>query len=294
MKPISIKGLRAASSIFALLFILNASGCAGAAGSPSVPAAAGTTVAAETTAATESTAATETTAAAETTVAAGTTTAAVPQTSTSTEQTAEAATTKALEKTASEETGAPSSPHSAPTSESDLPTLSVIYQDGTAVAEIPTQSGGYTLTIPQPDGTAQSIIACGADPLSDLAQRTKEIPYVEYGGQMILSFEDGSQPDSVELTDIILQKDGTSQFGERTYVHTTLKCIDGKAEFTLEENPVVYLSSTINPEGFYRGFRVNCTWENGSAAEYGFVFRAGTCFPIESSPETSAVSPTQA
>ena len=227
-------------------------------------------------------------------MAAGTTTAAVPQTSTSTEQTAEAATTKALEKTASEETGAPSSPHSAPTSESDLPTLSVIYQDGTAVAEIPTQSGGYTLTIPQPDGTAQSIIACGADPLSDLAQRTKEIPYVEYGGQMILSFEDGSQPDSVELTDIILQKDGTSQFGERTYVHTTLKCIDGKAEFTLEENPVVYLSSTINPEGFYRGFRVNCTWENGSAAEYGFVFRAGTCFPIESSPETSAVSPTQA
>ena len=294
MKPISIKGLRAASSIFALLFILNASGCAGAAGSPSVPAAAGTTVAAETTAATESTAATETTAAAETTVAAGTTTAAVPQTSTSTEQTAEAATTKALEKTASEETGAPSSPHSAPTSESDLPTLSVIYQDGTAVAEIPTQSGGYTLTIPQPDGTAQSIIACGADPLSDLAQRTKEIPYVEYGGQMILSFEDGSQPDSVELTDIILQKDGTSQFGERTYVHTTLECIDGKAEFTLEENPVVYLSSTINPEGFYRGFRVNCTWENGSAAEEGFVFRAGTCFPIESSPETSAVSPTQA
>lgn len=280
MKPISIKGLRAASFIFALLFILNASGCAGAVGSPSVPAAAGTTVAAETTAATESTAA------AETTVAAGTTTAAVPQTSTSAEQTAEAATTKALEKTASEETGAPSSPHSAPTSESDLPTLSVIYQDGTAVAEIPTQSGGYTLTIPQPDGTAQSIIACGADPLSDLAQRTKEIPYVEYGGQMILSFEDGSQPDSVELTDIILQKDGTSQFGERTYVHTTLECIDGKAEFTLEENPVVYLSSTINPDGFYRGFRVNCTWENGSAAEYGFVFRAGTCFPIESSPET--------
>ena len=270
MKPISIKGLRAASSIFALLFILNASGCAGAAGSPSVPGAVGTTA------------------------ADGTTTAAVPQTSTSAVQTTEAATTKALEKTASEETGAPSSPHSDPTSESDLPTLSVIYQDGTAVAEIPTQSGGYTLTISQPDGTAQSIIACGADPLSDLAQRTKEIPYVEYGGQMILSFEDGAQPDSVELTDIILQKDGTSQFGERTYVHTTLECIDGKAEFTLEENPVVYLSSTINPEGFYRGFRVNCTWENGSAAEYGFVFRAGTCFPIESSPETSAVSPTQA
>lgn len=282
MKPISIKGLRAASSIFALLFILNASGCAGAAGSPSVPAAVGTT------------AADGTMAAAETTAADGTTTAAVPQTSTSAEQTAEAATTKALEKTASEETGAPSSPHSDPISESDLPTLSVIYQDGTAVAEIPSQSGGYTLTIPQPDGTAQSIIACGADPLADLAQRTKEIPYVEYGGQMILSFEDGSQPDSVELTDIILRKDGTSQFGERTYVHTTLECIDGKAEFTLEENPVVYLSSTINPEGFYRGFRVNCTWENGSAAEYGFVFRAGTCFPIESSPETSAVSPTQA
>ena len=280
MKPISIKGLRAASSIFTLLFILNASGCAGAAGSPSVPAAAGTTAAAETTAVTETTAATETT------VAAGTTTAAVPPTSTSAVQTTEAATTKALEKTASEETGAPSSPHSAPTSESDLPTLSVIYQDGTAVAEIPSQSGGYTLTTPQPDGTAQSIIACGADPLSDLAQRTKEIPYVEYGGQMVLSFEDGSQPDSVELTDIILQKDGTSQFGERTYVHTTLECIDGKAEFTLEENPVVYLSSTINPEGFYRGFRVNCTWEIGSAAEYGFVFRAGTCFPIESSPET--------
>lgn len=86
MKPISIKGLRAASSIFALLFILNASGCAGAAGSPSVPEAVGTT------------AADGTMAAAETTAADGTTTAAVPQTSTSAEQTAEAATTKALEK----------------------------------------------------------------------------------------------------------------------------------------------------------------------------------------------------
>ncbi|WP_276952600.1 hypothetical protein, partial [Enterocloster lavalensis] len=119
MKPISIKGLRAASSIFALLFILNASGCAGAAGSPSVPVAAGTT------------------AATETTVAAGTTTAAVSPTSTSAERTAEAATTKALEKTASEETGAPSSPHSSPTSQSDLPTLSDMYQDRTAVAENP-------------------------------------------------------------------------------------------------------------------------------------------------------------
>lgn len=273
MKPIPIKGLRAASSIFALLFILNASGCAGAAGSPSVPAA-------------KTTAAAGTMAAAETTATDGTTTAAVPQTSTSAVQTTEAATTKALEKPASEETGAPSSPQSDPTSESELPTLSVIYQDGTAIAEIPSLSSGYTLTIPQPDGTAQSIIACGSDPLTDLAQSVQEIPYVEYGGQMILSFEGGSQPDSVELTDIILQKDGTSQFGERTYVHTTLECIDGKAEFTLEENPVVYLSSTLNPEGFYRGFRVNCTWENGSEAEYAFMLRAGTCFPIESSPET--------
>ena len=79
MKPISIKGLRAASSIFALLFILNASGCAGAAGSPSVPEAVGTT------------AADGTMAAAETMAADGATTAAVPQTSTSAEQTAEAA-----------------------------------------------------------------------------------------------------------------------------------------------------------------------------------------------------------
>lgn len=263
----NIKVLRTASTIFALLFMVSAAGCAKTAGSPS---------AAEPTAASQATS----TAAPEISTAAK-----QPETTTAPDKTgtdpATVSPVNATGQAAAAETAA-----AVPTSENDLPSLTVTYQDGTAVAEIPSAAGGYTLNVPQPDGTVLSAIACGSDPLTDLAQSGTEIPYVEFGGQMILSFEGGPQPDTVKLTDLILRRDGTAQYGERTFVHTDLECKDGKAEFTLEQNPAVYLSSTLNPEGFYRGFRVNCTWANGTEAEYAFILRAGTCFPIESSPDS--------
>lgn len=276
MKRTRTAGLRTASSIFALMLILNASGCAGLSGAP------GWTSAAQPSSPTASEAST---------VAGRTETAAPP----------DKAGAKEPETTVPPDGagGADLSPagatgvaqpaageNDAPASESQFPSLSVICRDGTAVAEIPSAAGGYTLIIPQPDGTAQSVIACGSDPLTDLAQGEEEIPYVEYGGQIVLSFDGGAQPDSVALTDIILRKDGTAQYDERTFIQTNLECRDGVAEFTLEVNPTVYLSSTMNPEGFYRGFRVTCDWDNGSQREYAFILRAGTCFPIESTPES--------
>lgn len=165
-----------------------------------------------------------------------------------------------------------------------LPTLSVVIKSGSDTSVVPSSAGGYTLNTPQPDGTMQSAIACGADPLTALAQSGKEIPFADFGSQIILSFDDGSQPDSISLTDMILKEDGSAQYGEPTFIHTDLECRGGKAEFTLEENPAAYLSSTMNPEGFYRGFRVNCIWENGSEAEYAFILRTNPPFSEEPLP----------
>lgn len=278
MKRTRTAGLRTASSIFALLLILNASGCAGLSGAP------GGTSAARPSFPTASEASTDPVRP-ETTAPPGKAGAKEPETTVSPDKAGKGgADLSPAGATGGAEPAAGKA--AAPASESEFPSLSVICRDGTAVAEIPSAAGGYTLTIPQPDGTAQSVIACGSDPLTDLAQGEEEIPYVEYGGQIVLSFDGGAQPDSVTLTDIILRKDGTAQYDERTFIETDLECRDGEAEFTLEVNPTVYLSSTMNPEGFYRGFRVTCEWDNGSRREYAFILRAGTCFPIESTPES--------
>ena len=60
-----------------------------------------------------------------------------------------------------------------------IPQLLVTY--GPDKTEIPSFSGGYQLYTPNDEGTAEAVIACGAEPLSYLVGKVPDIPYVKIG-----------------------------------------------------------------------------------------------------------------
>ncbi len=170
-------------------------------------------------------------------------------------------------------TGAESSP--APiVAEDDIPDLSVTYTDGKAPLPIPSCSGGYTVLVPQPDGTTASVIACGAEPFQALMESDSDIPYLETGSVITLTFQDGIRPDSITMTDLLLREDGSALYNERSSAITELKPEGDTISFSLEKNISACLSSAIRPDGFYRGFRLVCSWDCGSEAEYAFIIRS--------------------
>ena len=170
-------------------------------------------------------------------------------------------------------TGAESSP--APiVAEDDIPDLSVTYTDGKDPLPIPSCSGGYTVLVPQPDGTTASVIACGAEPFSALMESDTDIPYLETGSVITLTFRDGLRPDSITMTDLLLREDGSALYNERSSAVTELEPEGDTLSFSLKKNISACLSSTIQPDGFYRGFRLVCSWDCGSEAEYAFIIRS--------------------
>lgn len=155
-----------------------------------------------------------------------------------------------------------------------IPTLTVTC--GQDQEEIPSSSGGYELSNTNEDGTVDGVIACGAEPLSYLMEKSSSIPYIKLGTDISLEFTAGSVPDAITLQDIILREDGTHKYDERATENTSLTCRGNTASFSLGVNLAAMLSSDLSSYeegGILRGFRVNCTWENGSTAEYGFVLR---------------------
>lgn len=156
----------------------------------------------------------------------------------------------------------------------DLPDLSVTYSVGGKQVSIPSCSGGYTAFVPQPDGTTTSVVACGADPFWTLMESEPSIPYLETGSVITLSFHDGIRPDSITMTDLLLREDGSALYNERSSVVTELEPEGETLSFPLEKNASACLSSSIQPDGFYHGFRLGCSWDCGSKAEYAFIIRS--------------------
>ena len=144
-----------------------------------------------------------------------------------------------------------------------IPQLLVTY--GPDKTEIPSFSGGYQLYTPDDEGTAEAVIACGAEPLSYLVGKVPDIPYVKLGTDISLDFREGTVPDSVTVQDLILRGDGSPTYTEQV-----------TEEFTLDINSAALLSSDMSSyeeAGILRGFRVNCRWDDNSTTEYGFVIR---------------------
>ena len=155
-----------------------------------------------------------------------------------------------------------------------IPQLLVTY--GPDKTEIPSFSGGYQLYTPNNEGTAEAVIACGAEPLSYLVGKVPDIPYVKLGTDISLEFREGTVPDSVTVQDLILRGDGSPKYNEQVTEEFTLACSGSTACFTLDINSAALLSSDMSSyeeAGILRGFRVNCRWDDNSTAEYGFVIR---------------------
>ena len=155
-----------------------------------------------------------------------------------------------------------------------IPQLLVTY--GPDKTEIPSFSGGYQLYTPDDEGTAEAVIACGAEPLSYLVGKVPDIPYVKLGTDISLEFREGTVPDSVTVQDLILRGDGSPKYTEQVTEDFTLACSGSTACFTLDINSAALLSSDMSSyeeAGILRGFRVNCRWDDNSTAEYGFVIR---------------------
>ena len=68
-----------------------------------------------------------------------------------------------------------------------IPQLLVTY--GPDKTEIPSFSGGYQLYTPDDEGTAEAVIACGAEPLSYLVGKVPDIPYVKLGDRYFPGFQ---------------------------------------------------------------------------------------------------------
>lgn len=175
------------------------------------------------------------------------------------------------EKTASAETVTDAK---AQTLQTTIPRLLVTY--GPDRTEIPSSSGGYQLYTPDQEGTKNAVIACGADPLSYLAGKAQDIPYVTLGTDISLEFREGTVPDNITVQDLILRSDGSPKYNEQATEEFTLACSGSTACFSLDINSIALLSSDLSAyeeAGILRGFRVNCRWNDNSTAEYGFVIR---------------------
>ena len=101
-----------------------------------------------------------------------------------------------------------------------------------------------------------------------------DIPYLETGSVITLTFRDGIRPDSITMTDLLLREDGSALYNERSSAVTELEPEGDTLSFSLKKNISACLSSTIQPDGFYRGFRLVCSWNCGSEAEYAFIIRS--------------------
>jgi len=162
------------------------------------------------------------------------------------------------------------------TGDSDgLPRIKVTWNEGKQ--EIPSSAGSIEWeTKDEKTGEAQGITACGADPLPYLMEEPEKLPYIPLESWITIEFTNAPAPDSITLSDIILRDDGTPKYQDETVETQELQIKGQKAELYLEVNFWVMLSSdmsTYQKGGVIRGFRLDCNWDNGSNADYGFVLR---------------------
>ena len=152
----------------------------------------------------------------------------------------------------------------------------LLVTSGLDKTEIPSSSGGFHLYTPDGQGTQSAVVACGAEPLSYLAEKAADIPYVKLGTDISLEFREGTVPDDITVQDLILRSDGSPKYNEQATEEFTLACSGSTACFSLEMNRAALLSSDMSSQeeaGILRGFRINCRWNNNSTAEYGFIIR---------------------
>ncbi|MDR3072694.1 MAG: hypothetical protein LBU41_04300 [Clostridiales Family XIII bacterium] len=109
-----------------------------------------------------------------------------------------------------------------------------------------------------------------------------DLPYIKVGE--IISIElDGTAPDSVILTDSVLNENGGNKYGDVTTEDIQITFKNRKAEFELKTNMASLLSSNSEdylPGNLIRGFKMTCKWAENEC-EYAFIIRSDAGFARE-------------
>ncbi len=107
-------------------------------------------------------------------------------------------------------------------------------------------------------------------------QQGREVPYCEPGAEVRVKFS-APVPDRAELSDRILNPDGTDKYSapDQPDVQSLTEFPDGWISFELEPNPMSMLSSDgadYEPGASLRGFLLKCWWGENEC-EYAFMLR---------------------
>ena len=106
-------------------------------------------------------------------------------------------------------------------------------------------------------------------------QTVTDLAYIKLNETMQFEF-DGKAPDSLSLTDQILNQDGSVKYTEKETRTVSLQEKNGGWECTLGVNPAVHLSSNsadYEAGATIRGFRLLCVWGKNEC-EYVFILRS--------------------
>lgn len=104
-----------------------------------------------------------------------------------------------------------------------------------------------------------------------LLEKNEAVEYIKLGRTMNIEFD--SDYDAGEMTDYILNDDGTFKYDSKTIKTSEMNVDNGLYSFILDKNIAVYYSSNIEDYkdgAVIRGFKLTCTWE-GEMKEYFFV-----------------------
>lgn len=157
-----------------------------------------------------------------------------------------------------------------------LPQIKVTWGDKEKV--IPSAAGSIQWVVQEEkEGEAQGITASGRDPFNYLARVKSEWPYLPIESWITIKFLNTPAPESITVSDLILGEDGAPKYGEDTVKTKKIYPEEQTVSFSLDTNFWAMLSAerkTYQTGGVIRGFRLDCTWENGSRADYGFIVRS--------------------
>ena len=118
------------------------------------------------------------------------------------------------------------------------------------------------------------------DTLQACAAQAQDFPELAPGSTVTITFQ-GTPPDSVRLTEAVVQKSGARKYDDRLDAELALECSENSASFILERNSAALLSSDTAdyaPGALCQGYRLFCQWGENSC-EYGFMIRVGENAP---------------
>lgn len=101
-----------------------------------------------------------------------------------------------------------------------------------------------------------------------------DLPYIHFCEKVRIAFK-GPVPDTVQLTDTILTREGDIRYTSRETNIIPIAFQEAKGSFTMQAHMSAWLSSNsedYKPGATIRGFRLTCTWGENEC-EYAFILR---------------------